>query len=211
MKSRPYLPRVPHLRGDPPQQANALSHLAKLSNYLNSMAGNVMKLLKKSPLLVTVFTIQLICVLYFIIHLLMDMNKLSHHPGEHMYHLIDYVMGFALIVSFGTTCHQIHRMIKRYYNVERQLNIVSREFADITNQFFEEWGLTSSESDVALLAIKGLEISEVAELRQTKQGTIKAQLNSIYRKAGVSGRPQLISLFVDELINKAWSDKFQTE
>jgi len=31
-------------------------------------------------------------------------------------------------------------------------------------------------------------------------GTIKAQTNAIYRKANVSGRPQLMSLFVEELI-----------
>jgi hypothetical protein len=30
---------------------------------------------------------------------------------------------------------------------------------------------------------------------------VKAQTNAIYRKAGVSGRPQLLSLFVDELMD----------
>jgi DNA-binding CsgD family transcriptional regulator len=41
---------------------------------------------------------------------------------------------------------------------------------------------------------------EIAELRQTSEGTVKAQTNAIYRKAGVSGRPQLLSLFIDELM-----------
>ena len=63
-----------------------------------------------------------------------------------------------------------------------------------------DWSLTPSERDVALLAIKGLSIAEIAEARQTKDGTIKAQSNAIYRKAGVSGRPQLLSLFIDELM-----------
>ena len=29
---------------------------------------------------------------------------------------------------------------------------------------------------------------------------MKAQTNAIYRKAGVSGRPQLLSLFIDDLM-----------
>jgi len=45
------------------------------------------------------------------------------------------------------------------------------------------------------LAIKGLSIAEIAAVRQTRDGTIKAQCTAIYRKAGVTGRPQLISLF----------------
>jgi DNA-binding CsgD family transcriptional regulator len=66
---------------------------------------------------------------------------------------------------------------------------------------FEDWGLTAAERDVALFALKGLSIAEIADLRQTSQGTVKAQTNAIYRKAGVSGRPQLLSLFVDELMD----------
>ena len=38
-------------------------------------------------------------------------------------------------------------------------------------------------------------------MRGTKDGTIKAQLNAIYRKAGVTGRPQLISFFIDEMVD----------
>ncbi|MGB1082547.1 MAG: helix-turn-helix transcriptional regulator, partial [Alphaproteobacteria bacterium] len=58
-----------------------------------------------------------------------------------------------------------------------------------------------SESDVALFAIKGSSIAEIARMRGTKDGTIKAQLNAIYRKAGVTGRPQLISFFIDEMVD----------
>jgi DNA-binding NarL/FixJ family response regulator len=37
-------------------------------------------------------------------------------------------------------------------------------------------------------------------LRQTSEGTVKAQTNAIYRKAEVSGRSQLLSLFIDDLM-----------
>ena len=45
-------------------------------------------------------------------------------------------------------------------------------------------------------------IAKIAELRNTREGTVKAQLNAIYRKAGVSGRPQLISIFIEELMGE---------
>ena len=65
---------------------------------------------------------------------------------------------------------------------------------------FETWALTPAERDVALFAIKGMSTGEIAKLRATSEGTVKAQTNAIYRKAGVSGRPQLLSLFIEELL-----------
>jgi hypothetical protein len=40
----------------------------------------------------------------------------------------------------------------------------------------------------------------MAGLRDTKQGTIKAQCASVYRKADVAGRVQLLSIFLDDLL-----------
>jgi hypothetical protein len=37
-------------------------------------------------------------------------------------------------------------------------------------------------------------------LRDTKQGTIKAQCAAVYRKADVAGRLQLLSVFLDDLM-----------
>jgi hypothetical protein len=53
---------------------------------------------------------------------------------------------------------------------------------------------------VALFAIKGLSTADIARMRSSSEGTVKAQTNAIYRKAGVSGRPQLLSLFIEELM-----------
>ena len=51
-----------------------------------------------------------------------------------------------------------------------------------------------------MFAIKGFSTAEIAGFRDVSEGTVKAQTNAIYRKAGVAGRPQLLSLFIDELI-----------
>jgi len=66
---------------------------------------------------------------------------------------------------------------------------------------FQTWGLTAAEQDVAGFTIKGLSIAEIADLRGSAEGTVKSQLNAIYRKAGVPGRGALLGLLVDDLMN----------
>jgi DNA-binding CsgD family transcriptional regulator len=83
---------------------------------------------------------------------------------------------------------------------EEKLRRASGVFMELLAERFADWGLTPAEQDVALFAIKGLSTQEIAQLRSTSEGTVKAQTNAIYRKAGVSGRPQLLSLFIDDLI-----------
>ena len=74
---------------------------------------------------------------------------------------------------------------------------------EMLEENFATWGLTAAERDVALFAIRGMSTAEIAVLRNTSEGTVKAQTNAIYRKAGVTGRPQLLSLFIEDLMRTA--------
>jgi DNA-binding CsgD family transcriptional regulator len=84
--------------------------------------------------------------------------------------------------------------------MESRLRAASGAFLELLEESFARWGLTPSERDVALLAVKGLPISEIARLRRTRNSTVKAQCAAVYRKAGVNNRAQLLSLFVEELM-----------
>jgi len=88
----------------------------------------------------------------------------------------------------------------RQIQAEKNLRAASGEFMALVDDRFAEWALTPAERDVALFALKGLSLAEIADLRDTSEGTVKAQTNAIYRKAGVTGRPQLLSLFIDDLL-----------
>lgn len=72
---------------------------------------------------------------------------------------------------------------------------------DVLDESFPDWRLTPAERDVALFLVKGCITAEIATLRSTSEGTVKAQTNAVYRKANVSGRPQLSGLFIEDLIN----------
>ena len=45
-----------------------------------------------------------------------------------------------------------------------------------------------------------MSVQEMARLRDTSEGTVKAQTAAIYRKAEVTGRPQLLSLFIEDMM-----------
>ena len=87
--------------------------------------------------------------------------------------------------------------------VDNRMLAASGQFHQLMTSRFEEWGLSPSERDVALFTLKGLSNSEIAEARGKSVGTIKAQCNAIYQKAGVSGRTQLISHFIEDLFDDA--------
>ena len=66
-------------------------------------------------------------------------------------------------------------------------------------------GLTMAEREVGMLALKGIDLAEIARLRGSAQGTVRAQMTRIYAKAGVSGRAQFAAWFVEELLGEGIS------
>lgn len=111
---------------------------------------------------------------------------------------IGSALGLLMGLVFGAIL--LRRAQRRTARVEDQLRAASGAFMDLLEDRFAGWELTAAERDVALFSIKGMSTAEIAALRDTSEGTVKAQTNAIYRKAGVSGRPQLLALFIDDLI-----------
>jgi DNA-binding NarL/FixJ family response regulator len=111
---------------------------------------------------------------------------------------IGAAFGLSLGVIFGALV--LWKVIKGRRMAEERLQRAYAVFMDHLAERFDRWRLTPAEADVAIFAIKGLHIREIAELRQTSEGTVKAQTNAIYRKAGVSGRSQFLSLFIEDLM-----------
>ena len=109
------------------------------------------------------------------------------------------VLGLILGVVLGWMA--LRMSIQRAERAETALRHCTVEFADVLEEHFREWHLTPAERDVALFLTKGLNTRDIAEMRGTSEGTVKAQTNAIYRKAGVTGRSQLLSLFIEDLMD----------
>jgi len=109
----------------------------------------------------------------------------------------------GLILGAGLGWTALRMSIKRTAVAEEKLRHCTTGFFQLIQEHFTRWGLTPAEHDVALFLVKGVSTREIADMRGTSEGTIKAQTNAIYRKAGVAGRSQLLSIFIEDLMDDA--------
>jgi len=105
-------------------------------------------------------------------------------------------LGFALLIT-GKIFLDLLKEIRNYKTIVRS---AAGQLSKVIDEKFTDWKLSPAERDIAFLLIKGLTLQEIANLRNTSPGTIKSQSNSIYRKAGLHGRQELISFFVEDLL-----------
>ncbi len=144
------------------------------------------------------FALQLFCALFFVLDAVLDAAGLE--PLISHLDAFEYVVAAALFVGVLMTGWELRQVLQRNNRLADQMRAASGEFSRLLDEQFALWGLTASERDVALLSVKGLSVAEIAAARGSAEGTVKAHSAAVYRKAGVSGRHQLLSFFVDELI-----------
>lgn len=150
---------------------------------------------------IAIFVIQALCAFFFVSDILSSFFGFQTTPiSWEMRELLEIGAAFGLILGVVIGGMMLRRALRERHKAEEQLRRASGAFMDLLAERFAEWGLTPSEKDVALFAIKGMSTAEIAALRSTSEGTVKAQTNAIYRKAGVSGRSQLLSLFIEDLM-----------
>lgn len=74
------------------------------------------------------------------------------------------------------------------------------ELALVLKKQFEDWQLTETEREVAMLLLKGLSFKEIASVRDTMEKTVRQQASTIYKKANVSGRHAFSAWFIEDLL-----------
>lgn len=158
-------------------------------------------MLKQPFLLVALLVVQAACALFFVSDILASVMGLRTTPiSWQMRELMEIGAAVGLMLGLLLGGVALYRTIRQRNVAEERLRRASSDFMEMLEEHFSGWGLTAAERDVALFAIKGMSTAEIAVLRTTSEGTVKAQTNAIYRKAGVTGRPQLLSLFIEDLM-----------
>jgi len=154
---------------------------------------------KRLVLLTLLIVVQAFCAAIFVT----DVIHESMMPKGISFHLvIEAIATVGLILAIWIEVRYFREMMRENDKQGRSLRVATGALSEVIDDYFAEWGLTPSERDVALFAIKGLSNTEIAGLRKSSEGTIKAHLNAVFRKAGVSGRNQLVSLLVEDLMGK---------
>ncbi|MGI9394909.1 MAG: helix-turn-helix transcriptional regulator [Boseongicola sp.] len=163
-------------------------------------------MMARVPVLWAVFALQLFCAVFFVLDAVLDFLGYEGTTGIRALDTVEYFIAIALLIGVLITGREISRIMQRNNRLSDQVRAASGEFSTLMDDRFADWGLTASERDVAILSIKGLSVAEIAEARGSAEGTVKAHSAGVYRKAGVTGRLQLLSLFVDELVDAPMID-----
>ena len=90
--------------------------------------------------------------------------------------------------------------LEREQAKRRQL---SQDLAGHIANRFKDWKFTQAETDIAWLLIKGFSFAEIAQLRGSKEKTLRQQASQIYAKSGVKGRTELAAAFLEDLIEES--------
>jgi DNA-binding CsgD family transcriptional regulator len=147
--------------------------------------------------LVAVTGLQAFCGLFFIVDVLGELPEFRSDP---MHPVMEILVVAALWLGSVLGALEVRRLLRSNRRMEDRLRAASGAFLELMEDSFLRWGLTPSERDVALLSLKGLSVAEIATLRQTRAGTVKAQCAAVYRKAGVGSRAELLGHFVEDLM-----------
>lgn len=144
--------------------------------------------------------VQALCAGFFIVDAVVEWVGLAGSALLARFHIIESIVALVLVAGVAATALQIRDLNRRQEVMQRQLRVASDAFAELIEAQFDLWTLSASEREVAMMAIKGLSVAEIAAVRNTREGTVKAQCAAVYRKAGVSSRLQLLSYFIEELL-----------
>ncbi len=157
-----------------------------------------------------VLIVQFVCAFFFVSQILASVFGIGSQPlSWQIVELIEIGAAVGLLLGVLLGGLALRESSRRTRRAEEALRRASSAFMEVLEERFTDWGLTPAERDVALFAIKGMSTQEIARLRDTSEGTVKAQTNAIYRKAGVNGRPQLLSLFIEDLMDQDRGDDTQ--
>lgn len=154
---------------------------------------------RRQSLLLTAFlAIQTMAAVFFIGDVAADLRS---DPGS-AHFIFEALVTGALVLGILFGAFALRRTIETLRAQEAALGVARGALAQVIDAQFGTWGLTPAERDVGMLALKGLDVAEIAGVRGAATGTVRAQLARIYAKAGVSGRAQFAAFFVEDLLGE---------
>tara|TARA_R110002124_G_scaffold35633_4_gene115722 strand:+ start:1163 stop:1708 length:546 start_codon:yes stop_codon:yes gene_type:complete len=153
-------------------------------------------------LLALLFVVQLLCAIFFVTEFVTEVFGLRRWALPFAWReVLQVFASLGLVIGSVTGGLLLRHVLRQMRRVQHQLQAASGEFQMMLDDCLTRWALSPAERDVAIFAIKGMSNAEIAALRDKSEATIKAQLNAVFRKAGVNGRAQLISYFIEVLMN----------
>lgn len=112
-----------------------------------------------------------------------------------------------LITEAVTRRGELERLTEKLEDTELSLSEsrehvrnANRAYSEVIQKQLDDWQLTPSEKDVAVLLLKGLSFDEIANVRKTKEKTVRQQATAIYRKSNLNGRHEFAAWFFEDFL-----------
>jgi DNA-binding NarL/FixJ family response regulator len=112
-----------------------------------------------------------------------------------------------LIIHIRKKTNSLNRLSSDLTDANQQINTLTskitaerKHFAGVIKAQFDEWELTRTEQQVAMLLLKGLSLKEVAAVRETKEATVRQQASTIYAKSHLEGRHEFAAWFLEDFL-----------
>jgi DNA-binding CsgD family transcriptional regulator len=150
--------------------------------------------------LTALIVFQTVCADFFLVDVWRDIVKLGGLVEIDWHLAVELLASAGLLTGIAVEALVLRRVLARAERSERAVGIARGALDDLMEAYFRDWGLTPAEEDVAAFTLRGYSIAEIAGFRGSAEGTVKTHLNAIYRKAGVAGRGQLVSLMIEDLM-----------
>lgn len=148
----------------------------------------------------TMMVLQLVAAVYFVVDGVDDLI-VQAKQGFSVDLVMECLIAVGLLGGVLLSSRYIVLLKRELFWKERSLARARGALADHIALRFREWGLTGGEGDVALFALKGCDVAEIARLRGAASGTVRSQLSQVYAKAGVNSQAALVSLFIEDLLD----------
>lgn len=152
---------------------------------------------RRAMAMTVVVVLQSIAAMFFVVDAAGDVARSG--LGAHL--VSELAAAAALLVGVLWGAWLIRTLVQRARQDALAVAAARGVVTELIRLRFAEWQLTPAETEVALFALKGCDVQDIAKLRGSAAGTVRAQLANIYGKAGVNSLPALLALFLDELID----------
>ncbi len=159
-----------------------------------------------TPGLVLLMTVQLICAVFFVSDATSDFLTEGGLVSIDLHLTFEIIATVTLLAAIAFEARILRDLLERKALLEDSLVAARSEVHKVITAQFATWRLSPAEADIAMFLVKGLGTREIAEIRGNAEGTVKAHFNSIFRKAGVHSRAELLSLLIDRLLGDRLAD-----
>jgi DNA-binding NarL/FixJ family response regulator len=132
---------------------------------------------------------------------------LWHIIEEGVIVLISAVAVAYLLLEMRRRTQKLNHLVDTLSVADQQLQNITSEmknarkmYSETIHHQFDEWRLTQSEQQVALLLLKGLSFKEIAAVRTTREKTVRQQASTLYGKSGLEGRHEFSAWFLEDFL-----------